>query len=287
MNEPTAIFTILVLVVTFLVSYRGFQNRPFRDGLLFSTEPILRDRQVHRILTSGFIHADWQHLLFNMFSLYSFGSHIELVYGAPTLLLIYFSSIVGGGLLALGMHRHHEYRALGASGGVCGVIYAAIFLLPGSGVRMFLIPFTIPAWAFAILFILGSYYGMRAQRDNIGHDAHLGGALVGLAVATALVPDIVSQRPVLYFSVVVLAVVLLVFMFRFPPSRVSASPFNLGRWRTIWADLRSRRETGERESQGQRLNVLLEKISREGLESLTPRERKELEEISRKNSRRK
>lgn len=220
MNEPTAYFTILVICVTGAVSYRAFQNPRLLDSLVFSTRHILAKRQYHRILTSGFIHADWQHFLFNMFSLYSFGKYIELVFGAPVLLLIYFSSIVGGGLLALLMHHRDDYLALGASGGVCGVIYASIFLLPGSGVRVFLVPFDIPAWAFAILFILGSYVGLRARRDNIGHDAHLGGALVGLAVATLLYPGIIARQPFMYFGVVALAAVLLFLVFRFPmPAR--------------------------------------------------------------------
>ncbi|MDT8389913.1 MAG: rhomboid family intramembrane serine protease [Lentisphaeria bacterium] len=214
MNEPLAIATLAVLGITTYVSHRAFHNRGMLDAFIFSPAHIIRNKDYHRLITSGLIHADWPHLLFNMFSLYSFGSAIEFAFAPHVFLLIYTSSILGGNLLSLYLHRHHDYRALGASGGVCGVIFAAIFLLPGGGVMIFPVPFVLPSWLFAILFVLVSFFGMRKQSGRIGHDAHLGGALCGLAVATMIRPGIIAQSPLLYLAVVGITGTLILYSYK-------------------------------------------------------------------------
>ena len=98
---------------------------------IFNPRAILVDKDYHRLYTCGLIHANWTHFAFNAFSFYSFARGIEMLYGPSTMLFIYGCSILGGSLLSLIIHRNHEYRALGASGGVCGIIFASIFLLPG------------------------------------------------------------------------------------------------------------------------------------------------------------
>jgi membrane associated rhomboid family serine protease len=213
MNEPIAIANIIIIAVTGFFSYRGFVNPLFLHKFIFSTRAILDGKQYYRILSSGGLHADWVHLLFNMFSLYSFGSAVEIVAGPPTFLAIYLAAIVGGGILALILHRNEDYHALGASGGVCGVIFACIFLIPGTSVELFFVPVPIPAYIYALLFMLVSFYGIRSQRGNIGHDAHLGGAIIGLVTATILQPSIVPNNPVLYPAVMLLAVLLMVLLY--------------------------------------------------------------------------
>jgi membrane associated rhomboid family serine protease len=212
MNQPPAITNIIVIALTVFFSYRGFINPPFLRQYLFSTRSILADDEYYRLVSSGALHADWVHLLFNMYSLYSFGSAIELFFGPGTFLVTYLAGIVGGNLLALLLHRKEDYYALGASGGVCGIIFACIFLLPGTSIQLLFIPIPIPAYVYAVLFMLFSYYGIRTQRSNIGHDAHLGGAIIGLITATALHPSIVPQNPVLYPVVMLLAVLLLILL---------------------------------------------------------------------------
>ncbi len=285
MNELQAIATLLVLGVTIYVSYRGFESGQFLEAYIFSPVHVLRDRQYHRLITSGFLHADWMHLLFNMFSLYSFGRHIELVFGRREFLLIYFSAILGGGLLSLYLHRHHDYRALGASGGVCGIIFASIFLLPGGGVRIFPLPISIPSWLYAILFILVSFSGMRTQRSNIGHDAHLGGALVGLAVATLLHPKIIARSPILYPTVVAISGALFVYAYRFPFHPQRSSPFTRGHWQRMWTDARAKAAEKSRQADEETLDRLLGKISQSGMHSLSAAEKAKLTRISKRRSR--
>ena len=214
MNETLAPANIVIIAVTAYFSYRGFASTAFLNRYLFSTRDILENRQYYRILSSGALHADWVHLLFNMFSLYSFGSAIELLFGRVTFLATYLAGIIGGNILALILHRKEHYLALVASGGVCGVIFACIFLLPGTSVQMFFIPIDIPANVYAVLFMLISYFGVRSQFGNIGHDAHLGGAIIGLLTATAFHPSIVPQNPVLYPAIIVLAISLMTLLYR-------------------------------------------------------------------------
>ncbi|PYI89212.1 MAG: hypothetical protein DME26_01700 [Verrucomicrobia bacterium] len=126
-------------------------------------------------------------------------------------LTVYFASVIGGSLLSLYLHRNHEYYALGASGGVCGIVFASIFLFPGGDVFMMFIPVGIPSWLYAILFLLGEFVGVRTQRTNIGHDAHLGGAIIGLLTTTAYYPEIVTWSPRLYAAVMGLTLVMFVY----------------------------------------------------------------------------
>src|SRR5436190_11668094 len=151
MNEPSAICTLLIIVLTTFCSFIGFRDPGFTERFLLSVPEVLGCKQYYRLFTSAFLHADWNHLLWNMFSLYLFGTSIEAFLGPLQFLLIYFSAVIGGSLLALWLHRHHEYRALGASGGTCGMVFSYVALFPDGTVFLkMLIP--MPAWVYAILF---------------------------------------------------------------------------------------------------------------------------------------
>jgi len=280
MNEQIAIFNVAVIAATVYCSYRGFNSPVYLERYIFSPEHILRDRQYYRVLSSAFLHADWMHLLFNMYSLYSFGSVIEQWFGAPTFLAIYFASILGGSALSLYLHRKHHYRALGASGGVCGIIFACIFLVPGSSVRILLLPIDIPAYIYAVLFMSVSYFGIRQQVGNIGHDAHLGGAIIGLITTTVLRPSIVRLNPVLYAVVMSLAVVLFVLLYVHSLDLNKKRKLAPARLREKISRLREKREKENQQRDDATVERLLQKISDSGMKSLTRRERKKLREIS-------
>jgi len=144
MQGLEAPFTTLLLVVTGLTTWLAFRQPALMARLLFRPRDVLGGGQVHRMLTSAFVHGDWVHFAFNAFTLYSFGSHLERLYGARELLVIYLVSVLGGSLLSLWIHRREaDYAALGASGGVCGVLYASIFLIPGGSI--FIMPIPVPS----------------------------------------------------------------------------------------------------------------------------------------------
>lgn len=211
---PPTIICNAIVGITVLVSFFAFSNQELLERLLFDIRRIIDFKEYDRIASSALIHSGWGHLLFNMFSFHSFGSSIEATEGPISLLLIYIGSVIGGGLLSLLLHRNaYQYRALGASGGVCGVIFAAIFLTPGTSVYLMFVPIPIPAWLFAILFVGFSYYAMFKQLGNIGHDAHLGGAITGLLITTIIKPSIVANSAPLYLAVVTLILIMVLHAF--------------------------------------------------------------------------
>src|SRR5438105_5237681 len=215
MNE-SASWMYLVIGLTCFVSWLGFRSRAIEENYIFEPQAILALKEYYRLVTSAFLHAGWSHLIWNMISLYLFGKVIVSVFGPTQFLLIYFGGVVGGNLLSLYVHRHHEYRAYGASGGVCGIIFAYIMLFPGSGISMYFLPFYVPGWLYAIGYILLSFYGMKEHRGDVGHDAHLGGAIIGLLIAAALNPSSVRYNLRVFLIVLGAAMVLLVYLWLNP-----------------------------------------------------------------------
>src|SRR6266508_3932919 len=141
--EPPA--TSLLIVSTCLFSVWGFSNREIEEKCIFRPENILARKEYYRLVTSALLHANWTHLLANMYSLYCFGPTIELLFGQLHFLLIYFGSVVGGSLLSLYLHRNHDYAAYGASGGVCGMIFAYVVMFPRRSIPIFPLPLAVPA----------------------------------------------------------------------------------------------------------------------------------------------
>ena len=272
--EPVALCTTLLILVTCVGSYLGFRSRAVEEKYIFCPERILAGKEYYRLVTSAFLHSGWGHLVWYMVGLYSFGRTLEWALGMGHFLLVYFGAVVGGNLLSLYVHRHHEYAAYGASGGVCGVIFAYLLLFPGAGVALyFALP--IPGWLYAIGFLVGSFVAMKRGRDNIGHDAHLGGAIVGFLIAAALEPDAARENWRVFLLVLVPAILLLVYLW--------ANPLFL----PVPAFLRRpyvAKPSGERlprhKREASQVDAVLEKIAKSGLDSLTPQERVLLEEVS-------
>src|SRR5690606_20746261 len=159
------------------------------------------------MLTSGFLHISWMHLLINMFVLFSFGSGLEAAIGWILFLAIYFISMVGGNLLALIIHKHHPfYTSVGASGAISGLVFATITLMPQMKI------FFIPGWVFGVLYVIYALYAIRSERRDVGHAAHLGGGLVGMALAILFFPGTILENWIPVVCIFIPAVTLLLIM---------------------------------------------------------------------------
>ncbi|MFT4178525.1 MAG: rhomboid family intramembrane serine protease [Thermomonas sp.] len=190
--------TILIIAVTVLVSWLAFNDKPLIGRLILWPPAIERHKQYDRLLTYGFVHADWMHLLFNMITLWSFGRSVERVFSVwitPVgYLLFYLSAIVVSILPTYLAHRRDaNYSSLGASGGVSAVLFAFILFDPWSKLIIFPIPVPIPAILFAVLYVGYSIWMDRRGRDNVNHSAHLWGAAYGVLFTLLLEPAIFSH----------------------------------------------------------------------------------------------
>jgi membrane associated rhomboid family serine protease len=204
-----------IIAVTSVVTIIGFSNRPLFDKCIFSTRGILQNKEVYRFITSQFFHVGWAHLLFNMFSFYSFGLIMEQNFSHGLVAVIYLCSALAGDFVALAIKRKNfNYSAVGASGAVCGIIFSSIFLLPGGSIFILPFPVPLPSWVYAILFMAISLYGIGRGGSYIGHEAHIGGALAGIACAILYRPSVMHQEYILLFGLTVPVILLLVYFIR-------------------------------------------------------------------------
>lgn len=272
------LFTIILIAANVLISYKGFNDPAFFERNLFEVGKVLRRKEYGRLFMSGFLHVDWTHLLFNMFSFYSFSISLERYLGSVEVAVIYFASLFGGDLLAMFIHRNHpNYRAVGASGAVSGIIFAAIAIFPGIQVSIFLIPIGIPGWLFGACYVLYSMYGIRSSTGNIGHEAHLGGALVGLLTAILLVPAVLTENTLPVVLIGLLGLVFLLIMIMRPAILKSGGAMARRNQDNLTQDDRY----NTRKDEEQRvIDAILDKVRRDGMESLTPQEKRILDSLS-------
>lgn len=274
----TGIIVLILIALTTFISYKGFSNRLFFDGYKFEVDRILVDKDYKRLITSGFLHVSWSHLLFNMFSLYIFSGLVQITLGSLNFLIIYFASLLGGELLSLLVHRHHgDYSSVGASGAICGVMFASVAIYPDMGVSLFLLPISIPGWIYALLYILFSIYGVRSKKNNIGHDAHLGGALAGMILALIMNPSVFVYNYGKILIILVPTVVFIYFIITHPDMLLVDNLFYKTHRDFYSID---HRYNAERADQQQEIDRILDKIHRKGKGSLTRKEKETLEAYS-------
>jgi membrane associated rhomboid family serine protease len=191
--------TLLLIAITFLISYSAFQKTELLYRYQFNAYQIIQRKQWYRILTYGFLHADWNHLLVNMFVLFFFGSALENYfdhylgsYGIFYFLFLYISAIIISSAYDLFKHKNNfYYNAVGASGATSAVVFTSIFFDPlGKLYFMFVLP--IPGILFAIGYLYYSYTMSKKNIDNIGHTAHFWGALYGFVFPILIKPQLFS-----------------------------------------------------------------------------------------------
>lgn len=198
------IITYTIIGFTVLISFYAFNRPAVIEKLIMNPYAVSHKKEYYRLLTSGFIHKDHIHLLFNMFSLYFFGGAIEHAFnqifsgaGNISFIALYVVAIIVSDIPTFLKHRNNpRYNSLGASGGVAAVIFASIVLMPMNYICLY-IAICMPGFILGTLYLVFSYYQGRKANDGINHDAHLYGALFGLIFCAVLyprsIPDFIEQ----------------------------------------------------------------------------------------------
>ena len=274
------IISIIIIVINFAISYKGFNDRIFFEKYKFEVDKILIDKEYYRVITSGFLHVDWTHLIFNMISLYAFSELLEINVGRINFIIIYFGSLIAGDLFALFIHKNHgDYNSVGASGAVFGVIFASIALFPGLEIGFFILPISIPSWIYGILYIGYSIYGIKSKRDNIEHEAHLGGALIGMMIAIILYPISLIEN---YLPILIIFIPSIIFIYI-----IITKPYVLYIDNYFFKTHKKYysiedKYNDQKVNQQKEIDRLLDKISKKGIKSLSKNEKEKLEEYSNK-----
>ncbi len=193
MNDFTQTPAALIIFIgTIAVSLWAF----YKDQSLFEKwvlhpYSLVNEKRWHTIFTSGFLHGDWMHLIFNMLTFYFFAFTLERIVGTIAFIIIYFGSMALSTVSSIIKHKNdYGYRSLGASGAVAGAIFAAILFIPAQSICLYFV-FCIPAPLFAVLYLVYCVWAAKKGGDYINHEAHFWGALAGLIITILLVPEVV------------------------------------------------------------------------------------------------
>lgn len=196
--------TIIIIAVTVGISAIAFNNQHLLEKLLLSPYRITHQKEYFRIVTHGFVHADWMHLLVNMFVLWSFGNALQLWFNqlaivnlisSPVLhiLIIYLGGIIISSLSSIVKNKNnYYYKSVGASGAVSAIVFASIFFAPWQSLYLFAV-IPIPGILFGAAYLWYSHYMSKKGGDNINHDAHFYGALFGLVYPVLIDPSLVTH----------------------------------------------------------------------------------------------
>lgn len=269
---PTqSIIATLILIVTGLTTWKGEKDPEYKEKYLFHVDGILIHGERYRLFSSGLLHSGWIHFGFNMITLLSFSQLLEWLYGKWALLGLYVLSLLGGSLYSLYVHRQHgDYRALGASGAVSGVVGASLLADPNGTISLILIPIEFRAWILGLVYILFTIYALKRRIGNIGHAAHLGGTLAGMLLMLLWDSSVFFAHPFIAVGLLLPVMYFTVLIVRNP---------NVLLLDDYWGELLSWRPRSSGPADPPReitLDDVLEKISRRGIDSLTAAEREVL-----------
>ena len=183
-----------IFIITIGISLLAFSNESLYGTLMLHPYSIYRGSKTYTIITSGFIHKDWTHLFFNMWSFFIFAPALESRLGHWQFGLLYMVSLALSDLPTIFKHKDdYWYHSLGASGAISAVLFSYILFEPFSKLGIFPIPFGIPACLFGGLYLVYCVYASKQARDAINHDAHFFGALSGVMITIILYPSVISQ----------------------------------------------------------------------------------------------
>ncbi|MBP9023445.1 MAG: rhomboid family intramembrane serine protease [Spirochaetes bacterium] len=183
-----------ILAVTVVMSIIAFKHKHLMQQWLLTPYNISRSGSYRTFITSGFIHADYQHLFFNMFTFYFFAFPLEEIMGPAKFTILYFASMIIANIPTYLKNKENpRYASLGASGAVSGVVFGYILYEPLSRIYIMFIPLGIPAFIYAFLYLAYCVHAARRQADNINHSAHFWGSLTGFIITVAFNPDVINR----------------------------------------------------------------------------------------------
>jgi membrane associated rhomboid family serine protease len=189
-NESPA--SIILLIVICLISLIAlFKSPKLYESWLLQPYRVVHQKKWYLVITSGFLHADLTHLLFNMLTFYFFAFNLESITGTIDFLIIFFASLILSDISTIIKNKDNPgYRAVGASGAISGVVFSSILFNPGAKMGILFFPVPIPAPIFGLLYLAYCYFAARNSSDDINHEAHFYGALAGIIVTIILFPNI-------------------------------------------------------------------------------------------------
>jgi membrane associated rhomboid family serine protease len=184
-----------IFVITLVVSLLAFYNENWLRSMMLHPYSVSRGGRLYTVITSGFIHRDWMHLLFNMMTYYFFAFQLEANYlGHWQFGLLYMASLILSDLPTVGKHRDDTwYYSLGASGAISALLFSSILFNPTAKMGLLFIPIPISAWIFGILYLIYCAYASKQSRDTINHDAHFFGAISGIMITILLYHGIIAD----------------------------------------------------------------------------------------------
>lgn len=184
----------LIFLLTVITSIYAFNNSDVYGKMMLHPYSVANGKNIYQLITSGLIHKDWPHLIFNMLTYYFFAFNLERIIGHWQFGLLYVGSLVLCDIPSINKHKKDFwYHSLGASGAVCGVLFSYILFFPFTKLIIFPIPIPIPAVLYGGLFLMYSSYLAKKQSDGINHDAHFYGALSGIIITTLLIPNALAD----------------------------------------------------------------------------------------------
>lgn len=193
--------TLIIIIFTALISYQGFNRYEFIDKLKHSPVREVQEKEYYRLLTSGFVHADWTHLLVNMFVLYSFGEYIEAtivgIFGNPLgkiiYVVMYLLNIILANIPTMIQHRNNPaFSSIGASGAVSGIVFIFILLRPWAILSLFFI-IPVPAIIAGVAYLIYSSWAANKGHGRLDHSAHFAGAIAGMLMIVILRYEILTE----------------------------------------------------------------------------------------------
>lgn len=182
-------YSFIILGLTIIITLLAWNNANVQYGFMMRPYAVIHENKWYQTLTSGFVHADFSHLAFNMITFFFFGQALEMTIGTPHLLILYVSALLVSSIPSLLIHGNNpNYATLGASGAVEAVIFSFILFYPFEKLYLFFIPIGIPAILFGVLFLGYSLFESRRRTGKINHDAHIAGAAWGISYTLLFVP---------------------------------------------------------------------------------------------------